>query len=411
MKAQLLKSQISLMAASLLLCPILQAFSPACAFRLSVGTVQAEKRLEPAQPTAEDVNDPAYDLTESLCVVSMIKLLAHYLPQQVYFLNSEPQPNYPSINIISLLIKIAAASRPLDKPQVIRKELNLAPPVINTDNTTNQPKAKTKPDKKTGKVSIGEKTPALNELDPEATVKKEQERKNRSITSESLYDSKNLEAKPEEETVEHNKIKTANLYSDFMAPTVHLNPPKENMQFLFWTCPANTSSANESSQGMQVSADTKFEGSFVVSQQGARFRSVHGRQFTLDEGKLLACNRQAELSFITPFGLVTLPAGTCAFLSLDKNTLSVQAVESSGKSTVAISVKDGKKLFLASGQQLVLSADGKPTISQFSISQLTGKERLFNSQASYLNQQQASALSELMKRITASTTAAGSNNQ
>ncbi|MBX9880078.1 MAG: hypothetical protein K2Y22_16590 [Candidatus Obscuribacterales bacterium] len=410
MKAQLLKSQISLMAASLLLCPILQAFSPAYAFRLSVGTVQAEKRLEPAQPTPEDVNDPTYDLTESPCVVSMIKLLAHYLPQQVYFLNSEPQPNYPSINIISLLIKIAAASRPLDKPLVIRKELNLPPPVIKTENTTNQPKAKTKPDKKTGKLSIGEKTPALDQLDPEATVKKEQERKNRSIASESLYDSKNLEAKPTEETVEHNKIKTANLYSDFMAPTVHLNPPKENMQFLFWTCPADTNSAN-GAQDMRSSAEIKFEGSFVVSQQGARFKSIHGRQFTLDEGKLLACNRQAELSFITPFGLVSLPAGTSAFLTLDKNTLSVQAVESSGKSIVAISVKDGKRLFLASGQQLVLSADGKPAISQFSISQLTEKERLFNSQASYLNQQQASALSELMKRITASTTAAGSNSR
>ncbi len=384
------------------------ALPPADAFRLPVGTVQAEKRLEPARPSAEDVNEPTYDLTESTAVVSMIKLLAHYLPQQVYFLNSDPSPNYPSISIISLLIKLAASSRMPDRPITVRSELNLPPPVINTDGTVSQTKPKGKPDKKASKLAIGQKTPALNELDPENTVKKEAERKTRSIAGESLYDSKNLQTKEnKEETAEHNKLKTAILYSDFLAPTVHLNPPKENMQFLFWTCPQSTS---EQSLPKEISPDNKFEGSFVVSQHGTRFKSVHGRQFTLEEGKLLACNRQAELSFQTPLANVILPSGTSALISLDKNMLSVQAIEGSGKSVVII-VLHGKKLSLPSGQQMDINAEGKQTTSQFSISQLAQKERLIDGRASYLNQQQASAIVELLNRISASTTATGGGSQ
>ncbi|MBX9772013.1 MAG: hypothetical protein K2X29_11610 [Candidatus Obscuribacterales bacterium] len=399
---------IALMATTLVLST---ALPPADAFRLSVGTVQAEKRMEPAKPDSEDVNESTYDLTESAAVVSMIKLLAHYLPQQVYFMNSDPSPNYPSVSIISILIKLAASSKMSDRPLMAKKEkseLNLAPPVINTDGTVNQVKSKGKPDKKAAKLAIGQKTPALNELDPESAVQKEAERKTRSIAGESLYDSKNLETKSnKEETAEHNKLKTANLYSDFLSPSVRLNPPKENMQFLFWTCPPAT---NEQASVKEIAADNKFEGSFVVSQHGTRFKSVHGRQFTLEEGKLLSCNRQAELSFQTPLANIVLPPGSAALISLDKNILSIQAIEGTGKSTVTAIVQ-GKKLYLAMGQQLDINAQGKPTTSKFSISQLMQKERLIDGHAAYLNQQQASAIAELLKRITASTTATSDGSQ
>jgi hypothetical protein len=201
-------------------------------------------------------------------------------------------------------------------------------------------------------------------------------------------------------------------------PRTNVMPFITNNAFRLWTF---RSDATPSSNQAAETATVEYNGTFVVATTGA-IKSITGRHFELQPGKLLASNKGGQLLFKTPVAYVSVEPEATAVLEVihqpNGNLVKIYSLETTQNGSVEIQLpgEKGDTVRLAAGEALLIAdhplaaADLQGNITakkmnattargSFSLKEFVENDLIAAPQAKSTDAEQISAMSALKKRV------------
>lgn len=343
--------------------------SPALAFRTSTGAVSGVKKLN------DGIGSTDGDLTFSPMLLEMAKLIGRTgLPPGFFLQNDGAGSEEQGVDLRTLLLYQAGLIKmPIrlitgKKPQQSEEQLptlvlqNLAMP-----RGTNMPSMGANSSGGTVTLAAGS-IPRTPEKDRKPHVDKTEEVE--AIVAKITTTSACPQIRPERPPLKADVPQLAMaLPGTVAAPTITKNA------FRFWTL------RDEASSNSAQAAETEtkqFDGTYVVATTGA-IKSIVGRRFTLNTGKIIASNQGGELIFSSPVASVSIePNATAVVEVTEKNgerLMKVYALEAAPASNVVVQL-DGAKpqsISLAAGEELIV---GDHALSNADLQNAAGAKKL-----------------------------------
>lgn len=207
------------------------------------------------------------------------------------------------------------------------------------------------------------------------------------------------------------------------APLPHIPRRATNTAFMLWTARPGADAGADGAKGLAESGP--YRGSFVTCAPAVRFKSIQGRRFVLEKGRLVGSNRGDDIIILTARGEVAIKSEASALVEMSESgIMRVLALESSQPASVTVTASaDGGPAatsYLNPGEEMIVSpaditeadiqgGDGvdrklllrnaRVARTSVALTDLLRKEPLLNQGPAGLSGPQQSAVSQLRERI------------
>lgn len=350
--------------------------SPAFAFRTSTGAVSGVKKLNDGMGSTDG------DLTYSPILLEMAKLIGRTgLPPGFFLQNDGPASEEQGVDLRTLLLYQAGLIKmPIrlitgKKPQQPDDQLptlilqNLAMPRVGNIPATGANAAG-------GTVTIAAGSiprSAEKAAKVDVSAAKSTEAKTERAPLVSMETAKlRSEGQLSVASTSSGPLVKADVPQLAMAlPRTVAAPTVANNAFRFWTL--RDEGKPNSAQAAEAET-TQFDGTYVVATTGA-IKSIVGRHFVLNSGKILASNQGGELAFSSPFASVSVEPNATAVLEVTEQNgaklMKVYALESNV--VVQLGGAKPQSLSLVAGEELIVADHA---LSNTDLQDVTGAKKL-----------------------------------
>ena len=424
---------------------------PAFSFRLPMGGIASQRRLQEGPGAEGTSGSNQYNVSFVPLLLDLAKEIGRFqLMQTGYFLQNEPMPDYPGIDLRWLLFSQSSPLRVPDGlslptegmparqaggPTLLIPSMpdkheplpNAEPPLpqlaVSPLSVPSHPMSLAKPRAQIAspeKIRLSLPTNQLNGYPAFITVDFRE-------LSAALTGIGDPDSQLDKIAIETRKVSTS-----FANPLPMAQPQRTtSTAFMLWTVKsATTNSINASgSKDLplpdQSATRERYQGTFVACMPGVHFKSIHSQHFDLQQGRIVVGNRGEELVVASEVGDVMLPTGTAAIIDInEKQILKVIALESQEPTGITVRAKKigggEESLSLGKGEELVvakhdLSSDdiapgdgltrkqlthtGNVARNQLTMSQVLERERLLNPKVQDLTVPQRSAIIGLREQV------------